>query len=295
MCTVKVFLSWSGSRSRGIAEAFRGWLPSVIQAVRPYFSPDDVTKGARWLAEISKELEDSRVALLITTPENQEAPWLLFEAGALSKNFDRSRVCPLLFGGMDPTDVKGPLVQFQGARFCKAEMKKVLKAINAELGDLCLSAEVLENVFEMWWPKLEEQVAGKLAEPDEVGGAPKRSDRELLEEVLTLSRETASTDRSRRPEIHPRALEDLLNGCVELSNLAHLYAPDAQAIQAIRAINAPLKYMVSRSTYVATDSKARFEHLLDRIFDHLQVNSGTLTAAEVEDAGSPNNHSVPAN
>ena len=151
---MKVFLSWSGNRSRAIAEVFKAWLPSVLQAARPYFSPDDVTKGARWLTEISKELEDSRIALLIITPENQEAPWLLFEAGALSKNFDRSRVCPLLFGGMDPTDVKGPLVQFQGARFCKVETKKVLKAVNTELGDSALSAEVLENVFEMWWPKL---------------------------------------------------------------------------------------------------------------------------------------------
>ncbi|MGD0832062.1 MAG: TIR domain-containing protein [Terracidiphilus sp.] len=196
---MKVFLSWSGNRSRTITEVFKIWLPNVLQAVRPYFSPDDVTKGARWLTEISKELEESRFALLIITPENQEAPWLLFEAGALSKSFDRSKVCPLLFGGMDPADVKGPLVQFQGAKFGKEEMKKVLKSINAELGESALTPDTLENVFEKWWPEFEEGVERKIKEEtlkelDKSNGEVKRSDRELLEEILALIRKTAMVE-----------------------------------------------------------------------------------------------------
>lgn len=71
---MKVFISWSGGRSRAIADVLRRWLPSVLQAVRPYFSPDDVAKGARWSSEIAKELEASRIGLLVITPENQEAP-----------------------------------------------------------------------------------------------------------------------------------------------------------------------------------------------------------------------------
>jgi len=124
---MRVFISWSGDRSKAVADVLRRWFPSVIQAVRPYFSPDDVAKGARWSSEIAKELEASRVGLLVITPENQEAPWLLFEAGALAKNLDRSKVCPILFGAMEPTDVKGPLVQFQAAQFSETEMKRVVK------------------------------------------------------------------------------------------------------------------------------------------------------------------------
>ena len=191
---MKVFLSWSGNRSRAIAEVFKGWLPSVLQAVRPYFSPDDVTKGARWLTEISKELEESRFALLIITPENQKAPWLLFEAGALSKNLDRSKVCPLLFAGMGPADVDGPLAQFQGAQFSKDEMKKVLKAINTELSDAALASDVLDKVFEMWWPGLERQIEEKLKELDKSVGDVKRSERDLLEEILALMRKTVLVD-----------------------------------------------------------------------------------------------------
>jgi hypothetical protein len=39
---MKVFISWSGEQSKEIAEAFRNWLPGVLQAEKPYFSPDDI-------------------------------------------------------------------------------------------------------------------------------------------------------------------------------------------------------------------------------------------------------------
>src|SRR5438552_16732620 len=44
---MKVFISWSGDRSRAIADVLRRWLPSGLQVVRPDFSPDDVAK-VRW-------------------------------------------------------------------------------------------------------------------------------------------------------------------------------------------------------------------------------------------------------
>ena len=89
---MKVFLSWSGEQSRRIAEVFKEWIPSVIQAVKPYFSPEDIAKGARWSKEISQELEESKVGILFLTKDNLGAPWLLFEAGALSKSMERSKV-----------------------------------------------------------------------------------------------------------------------------------------------------------------------------------------------------------
>jgi hypothetical protein len=73
---MKVFISWSGARSKAIAEILRQWLPGVIQAVKPYYSPDDISKGARWSSEIGKELEAARVGLICLTRENLEAPWI---------------------------------------------------------------------------------------------------------------------------------------------------------------------------------------------------------------------------
>jgi hypothetical protein len=106
-----VFVSWSGERSRQIAEAIRGWLPKVLQSVRPWMSAEDIGAGARWLSEVSATLNASTVGLICVTPENQHNPWLLFEAGALSKTVDQTCVCPILFE-MTPGQLNGPMTQF---------------------------------------------------------------------------------------------------------------------------------------------------------------------------------------
>lgn len=242
---MKVFISWSGDRSRAVADVLRRWFPSVLQAVRPYFSPDDVAKGSRWSAEIAKELEASRVGLLVITPENQEAPWLLFEAGALAKNLDRSKVCPLLFGAMEPTDVKGPLVQFQAAQFSKEEMKRFIKMINSELAVAALAPDVLESVFEMWWPKLEDQVAKELKGGGGDDDEARRSERDLLEEVLALTRRLAS-DREKRMEFDHPVWDDLLMSVVELARVTRARAPDDETTKAIRRIMEPLHFIARR-------------------------------------------------
>jgi hypothetical protein len=242
---MKVFISWSGDRSRAVADVLRRWFPSVLQAVRPYFSPDDVAKGSRWSSDIAKELEASRVGLLVITPENQEAPWLLFEAGALAKNLDRSKVCPLLFGAMEPTDVKGPLVQFQAAQFSKEEMKRVVKMMNTELSETALPPDVLDNVFEMWWPKLEEQVQKVLEGRDQSAGEARRSDRDLLEEVVALTRRL-STERERRVDFDHPAWDDLFMGIIELVRVVRTHPPDQGTLNAIRRLMRPMEFIARR-------------------------------------------------
>ena len=88
----KIFISWSGPLSQKLGEALRNWLPSALQFVKPYFSPEDIEKGAKWNSEISKELETSNIGIICLTRDNTEKPWILFEAGALSKSLEKSRV-----------------------------------------------------------------------------------------------------------------------------------------------------------------------------------------------------------
>ena len=113
---MKVFISWSGDLSNNLAEAFRTWLPGALQTVHPYFTPADIEKGTRWNSEISKELEDSDVGVLFVTRENIGSAWLLYEAGALSKRLEQSKVCPIVFG-ISHNDLPGPLRQFQSTEF----------------------------------------------------------------------------------------------------------------------------------------------------------------------------------
>jgi len=205
---MNIFISWSGNRSRKLADILKQWLPGVLQAVRPYFSPEDVAKGSRWNSEIAKELEASKMGIICLTQDNLDANWLMFEAGALSKNLDRSRVCPILFG-IEPTDVKGPLVQFQASRFEKGELKRLVKMMNGELGQDTLSSDVLDSVFEMWWPKLHERVNAALSEEIDEASTETRSERDILEEILGLTRSSGARTRAER--INPMAVEECVS------------------------------------------------------------------------------------
>lgn len=239
---MKVFISWSGETSKSLAETLRGWFPSVIQAVKPYFSPDDITKGARWSSDIAKELEECKIGLLCLTPDNLEAPWIMFEAGALSKSLSTARVCPLLFG-IDPANIKGPLVQFQAAPFSKEEMKKVIKMMNQELGPTALAGDVLDSVFEMWWPKLEEKVEKIMSSAQTDNNTVVRPERDILEEILARVRATTSSPI--RESIHPAAVKDLIEACQKLSFEAKHVSPEMRGnlSEIIEQLRKPVEYI----------------------------------------------------
>jgi len=154
---VKVFLSWSGDLSRDMAIALHDWLPCVIQTLNPYVSAKDIHKGDRWLIEVSKELEKAAFGILCITPDNLDKPWLHFEAGALSKSVDTSRVIPLLLG-VHVSDVEGPLAQFQAASVERNEMRDLLVSLNSA-AESPLPDAVLESSFTKWWPDLEDKLA----------------------------------------------------------------------------------------------------------------------------------------
>ena len=182
---MKVFISWSGKRSQALANMLRDWLPNVIQAIKPWMSDVDIDKGSRWSKDIAFQLEESKVGIICLTPENLEAPWILFEAGALSKSLEKSYVCPFLFK-IDPSDIKGPLVQFQATKANKNDTQKLLHTINQALEGEAIPKEKLDEAFEVWWPKFEQNLENI---PDiETIKEPKRSDREILEEILELVR-----------------------------------------------------------------------------------------------------------
>jgi hypothetical protein len=185
---MRVFISWSGDLSNKLADAFNKWLPNAFQAVQTYFTPDDIAKGARWGNEIAKELESTDVGVLFITRDNIGSQWMLYEAGALSKHLDNSRVCPVIFG-IKHSDLPGPLRQYQATEFRQADFRKLLKTVSNAAGESKLPDSVLERVFEKWWPDLEGQfteVLNRARLPKEA--RPVRSDRELLEEILDLCR-----------------------------------------------------------------------------------------------------------
>ena len=150
---MRVFISWSGNKSHKVALVFRDWLPSVIQSIEPYVSSEDIDKGARWSTDIAKELENSTFGILCVTKDNLEAPWLSFEAGALSKTMDKAFVSPFLFD-IKRSEVNGPILQFQSTIFQKEDLKKLVSTLNKACGENCIPESRLEKAFEVWFPTL---------------------------------------------------------------------------------------------------------------------------------------------
>lgn len=112
----------------------------------------------------------------------------MFEAGALSKSLDSAHVVPLLFGGIEPTGIQGPLEQFQAAKFSKEDMKRTVSVVNSGLGENALKPDVYERVFDMWWPSLIKDVESALSIAIQPSVDPTRSERDLLEEILSRVR-----------------------------------------------------------------------------------------------------------
>ncbi len=157
MSKINIFLSWSGKRSQALAEYLSRWLQQVIQLSNPWMSSNDIEKGKRWSSEIGESLQKHDIGIICVTPENYKASWLLFEAGALSKALGSSKVCPVLLG-MYPSEVSGPLTQFQSTVLEKEDVLKLLQALNVELGEIAIPKEILHDAFEKNWPALEAKV-----------------------------------------------------------------------------------------------------------------------------------------
>jgi hypothetical protein len=192
---MNVFLSWSGNLSHEVAKALQQWIPQVIHAVKPWLSSVDIEKGARWFGEIGETLSASDFGIICLTASNLSAPWLLFEAGALSKSLDQARVCPLLVN-VKNADVTGPLAQFNTSGISREEMRRLVSTLNSRLPpEHKRSDSLLDEAFEVWWPRLAARLADALKESLETDGQdqaiPKRKIEDVVDEILELTRITA--------------------------------------------------------------------------------------------------------
>ncbi len=216
---MKVFISWSGNISLKVALIFRDWLPSVIQSIEPYVSSEDIDKGARWSTDIAKELENSTFGILCVTKENLEAPWLSFEAGALSKTMEKAFVSPFLFD-IKRSEVQGPILQFQSTIFEKDDIKKMVKTLNKACGDAGITENRLDNSFEVWYPHLEESLNKLKTEAvvnDDVQEIESVTPSAvILEEILELTRDNQKLIRNPNPQLS-KDIENMKQAIDELS------------------------------------------------------------------------------
>lgn len=183
---MKVFISWSGVRSKFVATKLRDWLPDVIQDVEPWMSASDIDAGARWGQSVQEELSESRFGIICVTNDNQTAPWILFEAGALAKTINDTFVCPYLIGLESSNLEAGPLTQFQAKTATEEGTLDLLRTLNKTLKDAALTEEKLDRAFQRWWPDLKDALSSL---PPVQNPATKRPREDMIEEILVDTRE----------------------------------------------------------------------------------------------------------
>jgi len=203
---MKVLISWSGERSKVIAQALHDWIPMVIQAVDPWIAPVDIEKGASWVRKLSDELSQTSFGIVCLTPENLQAPWILFEAGAISKAVGQEnqepRVCTYLFE-LEPANVGGPLAQFQHTKATREDTKLLLTTINQAVmrgEEKGLKEERLNELIDALWERLEERLKNV---PEASGETkPQRTEREILVEILGMVRNQAKSPLTELPDLY---------------------------------------------------------------------------------------------
>ena len=184
---MRVFISWSGERSRRVAELLDDWLQCVIQAADPWMSSKDIDRGALWFTEISDQLANTSIGIICLTKENKLKPWILFESGALAKGISSSRVCTFLID-LKPTDIENPLAQFNHTKPDKGGVWELVRTINLSLKEKALKESTLEKVFDTYWKQFEDKFKNIIKETPDVEIEETRSENDILLEVLSSVR-----------------------------------------------------------------------------------------------------------
>jgi hypothetical protein len=207
---MKVFISWSGELSKKVAELLKDWIPNVIQSAEPWISSEDIEKGEIWFSAIADKINEVSIGIVCLTKDNLSAPWILFEAGGLSKGLTKNRVCILLID-LDPSDLTPPLSQFNATKLIAEDVVKLLKTINVTDKEKKLTEERIQSAFNRWWPDLEREMFAVVKSVGSKNGSPKRSQQEMTEEILQTVRATHNLVQENRLPIgsFPTLLEEV--------------------------------------------------------------------------------------
>lgn len=149
-----IFISWSGDRSKRIAEALRDWFIKACAGSRPFVS-EDIAKGDIWWNALQDALGRGGLAILVLTSESQHSTWVHFEAGSFFGKAGQNRVCPLL---MDPamTNLGGPLAKLQSTVWTQKDFSRLFDLVHEGCGG---NIHARKDVYDKWWPEIAANVS----------------------------------------------------------------------------------------------------------------------------------------
>lgn len=153
-----IFISWSGERSKMLAKAIAKKLNLIVPGTTSFMSEDDISKGERGLSVIENNLKKAIFGIICLTPENKDAPWINFEAGAISNQIQEQAKLSQIMFELEPSDLsQSPLRQFQATFYTKDDFKKLFISIGSILDNEVI-AKNISQYFEQFWPELKADI-----------------------------------------------------------------------------------------------------------------------------------------
>lgn len=188
---MKVFVSWFEEKGRKVALVLSELLGNVLPFVEVGIAAQDIHNGSQWLSEVPGLLEKTEYAILILTAKDVDSPWVLLEAGYLLRAVDVGNI-QVVMVDLAASDLSAPMGELNAISINKEDILKLTHSVNKrsqESGSQGVEEIELETFFDIHWPKCESDLLkfGQQA-PERV-----RSDREVLYEILELSRGIART------------------------------------------------------------------------------------------------------
>jgi hypothetical protein len=149
---MNIFLSWSGTRGRSLAEALNDWLPRLRPEWRTWVSSRQ-KRGTDWRAALFEHITAAEASVLCLTCDSITSRWLAFEAGMLSRRAN----APLVIYGFDinADELSGtPLARLPLFSATEAGTRELIRTLNAALPQPAAEND-LETLVTEAWPRLE--------------------------------------------------------------------------------------------------------------------------------------------
>ena len=170
---MKIFISWAKPKSKKIASLIREFLEGLFHdQIEAWISDENIKTGDRPTVAISQALKECDKGIFCILKENYEAPWIMYEAGAISthehctisEEKDNCVIWPILFEDI-PTEqlYKNPLYQFQFVEFSREKMYKFVQEVNYTINAF-KNVSTLEKQFGYYWDELNKGIQNILKE-----------------------------------------------------------------------------------------------------------------------------------
>ena len=151
---MSVFISWSGTRSAMIGDAFRLLLTNVFPGMEEPFLSVGISGGADWRETLERSLDRCDAIIFCFTPEATTSGWVLYEAGYMAAR-DKP-IFPFVYGA----EVPDPLRHLQAVAISRETVGDLIVGLH-ERHDPTTSEKTIEErtaLFDHHWPIFDEAI-----------------------------------------------------------------------------------------------------------------------------------------